>query len=82
MTKYIANMDCGSGHTCYETPLTDTNKKRIMRRIRKCAEAETPAGDSALARVAVVDENGRLTERGFWESYWNGKTWTGWVYTD
>lgn len=82
MSKYIANMECGSGHTCYETPITDTSKERIMSQIRESAEAETQAGESAIVRVAEVDENGARVDQGRWESRWNGKIWTEWEYRD
>lgn len=82
MSKYIANMECGTGHTSYAEPIEDTDKERIMRQIRESAEDETPAGESAIVRVAEFDEDGARVDQGRWESRWDGKAWTEWEYRD
>ena len=53
---YYANYDANNG-THWARPITDTNKARIIRRIRRTAEAERYSGNECSWEVWII--NGR-----------------------
>lgn len=66
MNKYIANMNCGTGHTSLPNGISGNNRAELMRAIRECAGGETPYGDHAQVWVRELDAYGNVVRE--WRS--------------